>query len=537
MTFRSRLAIAIAVAAAIPLTALSLGVRRELTRRLEDQAARRVQALASVAEQTLEAETGVVRRRLGGAAGQLGHDNRFRIALRGDPGARAWLLDWAGAAMDAGGLDVLMVTDSAGRILSSGHFRNEYDRLDPDLPRAVTAARGRPMLAAVRTPDGPVTILVGIDSVRVAGLVFRLVGGTAFDSARAARLSLDDVRVGLDSAGPGVAVARITLPWYDGTVSGARSLVISRDTEPLAALRRSVGTWFLVAMVLSLVLATGLAIVLSARIARPLTRLADTASRLDLDQLDLEFGLAREDEIGTLSRFLDGMTRRIRESLGRLREAERRAATGDIARQVNHDIKNGLIPIRNVLRHLGEVAQREPQQLPAVFAERRATLESGVQYLEDLARSYARLVPAAGSVSTDLNAIVRELAAHAPGRIELGLDEALRHVRAEPVPIRRIAENLITNALEALDDEEGGVTISTGPGQDGRVRLTITDRGRGMTAAELERAFEDFYTTKPGGTGLGLPVVRRLVDELGGTVRVETAPGQGSTVTVEVPAA
>jgi signal transduction histidine kinase len=58
-----------------------------------------------------------------------------------------------------------------------------------------------------------------------------------------------------------------------------------------------------------------------------------------------------------------------------------------------------------------------------------------------------------------------------------------------------------------------------------------------MTRAELERAFDDFYTTKPDGTGLGLSIVRRLVQDLGGTLRVETEPGSGSTFTVELPGA
>ena len=63
------------------------------------------------------------------------------------------------------------------------------------------------------------------------------------------------------------------------------------------------------------------------------------------------------------------------------------------ARQVNHDIKNGLIPIRNVVQHLAQVQEQQPEQLPAVFGERRATLESSIGYLDTLARNYARLTP------------------------------------------------------------------------------------------------------------------------------------------------
>ena len=78
------------------------------------------------------------------------------------------------------------------------------------------------------------------------------------------------------------------------------------------------------------------------------------------------------------------------------------------------------------------------------------------------------------------------------------------------------------------------MAVSTAPAGAG-VRLTVQDSGPGMSPDELERAFRDFYTTKPDGTGLGLSVVRRLVADLGGALRVETEPGRGSRFIVEIP--
>jgi two-component system sensor histidine kinase HydH len=68
------------------------------------------------------------------------------------------------------------------------------------------------------------------------------------------------------------------------------------------------------------------------------------------------------------------------------------------------------------------------------------------------------------------------------------------------------------------------------------VRITVSDTGRGMSKEELERAFDDFYTTKTGGTGLGLTVVRRLVGDLGGALRVHTEPGAGTRFEIDLPA-
>jgi signal transduction histidine kinase len=127
-------------------------------------------------------------------------------------------------------------------------------------------------------------------------------------------------------------------------------------------------------------------------------------------------------------------------------------------------------------------------------------------------------------------------------KLEVALDERLPPVRGDSLMLRRILENLIGNAVESLAGKPGGtVTITTEQVglQDGsgRVRISVTDTGRGMSREELNRAFDDFYTTKPGGTGLGLSIVRRLILDLDGTLRVETEPGTGTRFVIELPTA
>ncbi|HET7631013.1 MAG TPA: ATP-binding protein, partial [Gemmatimonadaceae bacterium] len=135
----------------------------------------------------------------------------------------------------------------------------------------------------------------------------------------------------------------------------------------------------------------------------------------------------------------------------------------------------------------------------------------------------------------------REVAASTPGAsIQLQLPDSLPPVRADAVVLRRILENLASNAVDALAGTTGSIVMGAEPlgdGVDGRVRITVADTGRGMTRQQLDRVFDDFYTTKTAGTGLGLSVVRRLVADLGGSVKVETAPGQGSTFMLEIPIA
>ena len=520
-----------------------------MTRRLDQQADQRVAALVGVVRADLAADIRDTRTRLRVLASQLESDNRFRLAAEPSPAAdRRWLLDWAAEAMRGAGFSLLQVQDSAGRILSSGHFRNDFDRVDPGFPRTVAVARETGAVARVRLPNGVLQVLAEVDSFAVGGRRFTLVGGRATDSLRLGGLPPGgeigvELAIGDSAAHP--AVAAIELPFIDqtgGEVVGAARVVVTRDLEPIRALRRSVDGWLAVALGVTLALALGLAAWLANVIARPIAELAEKTSRLDLDRLDQEFATGRDDEIGALALLLDSMTARLRSGAARLRATERRAAVGDLARQINHDIKNGLTPIRHVVRHLTEVAERDPSGLAAIYAERRPTLESSVEYLDGLARNYATLSPSLDRSASDPNVILREIAranGASNATIELTLAESIGPARVEALVLRRILENLVGNAVDALEGRPGRIVLasaSVGEGDARRIRLTVADSGRGMHPEELERAFDDFYTTKAAGTGLGLSVVRRLVGDLGGALKVETAPGQGSTFIVEIPA-
>jgi signal transduction histidine kinase len=556
VSFRLRLFLGFLLGMLLPLAVLAVGVRREMTRQVTAQYERRLGSLSGVVQSDLAAESARLGRVVSSVARELEESNRFRLAvIQHDAAERAWLLDYAGGAMQMGGLGMLLVQDSAGRILSSGHFRNEFDRLAPDLPRAVAAAGVQPVLVRARTAEGAMLVVARLDSFRVAGERFTVTGGRQPDPRTLARFSRDsDLAVALVTPGDTIGelrsggrerlLGRFAVPYIDASgeriLTDSARLLISEPVGPLDELRRRTDRWFVAAFAVALLLGLVLAAWLAAQIGRPLTALAEKTAALDLDRLDQEFGTDRADEIGALSRLLDAMSTRLRGSAVRLREAERRATVGDVARQVNHDIKNGLAPIRHVLRHLSEVARDEPGKLPAVFAERRGTLESSVEYLETLARNYARLTPAMDRAPCDVNATVREVLAGAATRgadVRLELAPSLPPVRVDTVVLRRILENLVGNAVDSLDGASGTVTVSTAetaPG--GAIRVTVADTGRGMTREELDHAFDDFFTTKAGGTGLGLSVVRRLVADLSGTLRVQTEPGAGSRFIVELPA-
>lgn len=545
MNYRARLTVAFLAIAALPLLVLGFGIRRELTTRLDAEAARRVTAAASAVDGRLTEIVAASRRRLEFLAAELADDNRFRIAIaNATSGERRWLIDWAPAAMLPGGFAVLQVQDSTGRVLSSGQFRNDFDRVAPLVP-SPTDGKQHGTIVDARTPAGSIRALVASHAFTVRGERFVVTGGPALDSADVAALSPGAVALMTTSGTPAPdgATAGVTVPWIDDAAGGTGTAIIHLvpDDAPVRAFGRDVTRWLLLTLGGTLLVALAVATLLGRVVSAPIAELAGRTARLDLDKLDQRFATGRDDELGALERTLDALTARLGTSVARLREAERAAATGDLARQVNHDVKNGLAPIRNVLRHLAQVAEREPATLASVFAERRGTLDASVEYLDQLARNYARLSPSSGNGRTDPRPVVLAVAQMVTAAtVDVRLPDELPHVRGDAVVLHRILENIVSNAAEALEGKPGTITIGAEPvgnGAEQRVRFTVADTGRGMTKQELDRAFDDFHTTKPTGTGLGLSVVRRLLTDVGGSVRAETAPGEGSTFIIDIPVA
>ena len=124
--------------------------------------------------------------------------------------------------------------------------------------------------------------------------------------------------------------------------------------------------------------------------------------------------------------------------------------------------------------------------------------------------------------------------------IEKKLLEGLPDVLVDPMQIRQAVLNVLLNAIEAMS-EGGTLTIETAGAEpvDGppTVTLNVTDTGQGMSAEEVGKLFEPFYTTKPRGTGLGMTVVSRVVEQNGGMIGVRSAPGEGTTFSLVLPVA
>ena len=561
MSLRTRLLLAFAAVVLIPIALLAFGLRQDTYQRLSAEYQHRVDSVVDTIREDLARESTAIDERLTSLVRALLMDNRFRLAaVAGVESERNYLLDYAGTAMRLTGLSMLQIQDGDGRILSSGHFRNEHGRVESGLASSLQQTRGAAFVKT-RGPEREFLALARAESFEISGQTFSLVGGVVIEQAWLERLARDRaIAVSLSYPGGALstatnppvtiddsAVGHLQLPVIHNRTGAAfeiapGQLTVTQSLTPLRMLLRRADAWFLFTATGASIIALLLAVWVSSRISRPLAALADKTAVLDLDRLDVEFD-AGTDEVGRLSRLLGDLAARLRAGTVRIREAERRATVGDLARQVNHDIKNGLIPLRNVVRHLTQVERDEPGALAAVFAERRQTIDSSVAYLETLAVSYQRLSPPLDRRDCDLNALITDVTRAAQGHEHVALQTdlaTLPRVVGDPVAFRRILENLLANAVDSLQSRPGQITISTRVNErDGdfpTVRVAVADSGRGMSPDETRRIFDDFYTTKENGTGLGLSIVRRLVMDLHGTINVESVPGQGTRFIIDIPA-
>ncbi len=207
--------------------------------------------------------------------------------------------------------------------------------------------------------------------------------------------------------------------------------------------------------------------------------------------------------------------------------AQRAQAWGEVARRLAHEIKNPLTPIQLSAERLEmKLAQKLEGAELAVLTKSVKTIVDQVDAMKRLVnefRDYARL-PAAQLQAVDLNALVTDIvalydAAEVPVVLELevGCPAAL----ADPQQVRQVVHNLVQNAQDATPAGAGAVILRTRLADNGRwVRLLVLDHGPGFAESILKRAFEPYVTSKAKGTGLGLAVVKKIMDEHGGRVDI-----------------
>lgn len=560
MSFRARIVIAALIVAWIPVLVLGLLMRSVGAKRLADANDLRMRQRGDALAAAWEGDVRDLEDRLASLARLLAEDNAVRVALRS---GRSHALDEALVRFaSAGGVGVTCVLDASGTILAASHFPGDAGRRDPVLA-ALAEVTGGPVVGVVSLPRSDVTAVLRARPVDVGGVGVVAVVGTALVDLEAVPAG-GDVWLLARREGDGGGAERV-VPGPDGTVPGRGEIEGRRriggvgwlgwddQTEfadvglymawrdpVLAAMVRDWDRVLLLSLAGSALLALLLGAVLAPRLSGPVERLAETARRVHLGRLDATFGRGGGRELDRLSHFLDGMLKRIREEVARVRDAEKRATVGELARQVNHDVRNGLVPIRNVLDHLGQAHRSGPGDLSETFEARSRTLVESLDYLGDLADQYRAVAVHGRRDRAELAGVAHAVVASytdvpAGVRIVESLGAKEAWVEMDAVSLRRVVENLVTNAVAAVEGEGGEVAVSLeemdGDGPPA-YRLTVADDGPGIPTELRARVFEPFFTSRREGTGLGLAIARRLVTDVGGGIVLESEQGRGTCVHV-----
>jgi signal transduction histidine kinase len=241
-------------------------------------------------------------------------------------------------------------------------------------------------------------------------------------------------------------------------------------------------------------------------------------------------------EFEALRRRMRAMAAALEQSRMRALEAERLAALRETARQVAHELKNPLTPIRFAVARL-------KREAPAALAETVEVLEVETERLDRMARSFSQFgrLPEGPRAPVDVGELLRySVRATVPPQVDarVHVDEGLPMVEGQYDALARAVSNVLINAVEACEERGGSVSVdvkrTTLDGRDA-VEVAVSDTGRGIPAERLGRIWEPYVTHKPGGTGLGLAIARQTVLAHDGAVTADSTPGVGTRVRLVLP--
>lgn len=485
-------------------------------------------------------------------------------------------------------LDFLDLIAPDGAIISSAHWPARFG-----YKQRWFLDRGSPLpeqsfLKHIETPQGSVLAMICFRTVHVHNLSFYLIGGRKLDAVVQSLSPPEGLRVAIFSVpeqgsgeliGPGKesfdpsrltpliqkvldkhsedsatvdlgpALGReeiihaIPLPGYTDRVPAV--LLVGNSLEQELLLEKRIRNISLMIAGVGVFIGVVVSGIVTARFSRPIKTLAQAATEIGHGNWDVRVETSGKDEIGKLAVAFNQMTEELMGQRERLVQSERVAAWRELARRLAHELKNPLFPLQITVENLLRARQNTPQEFDEVFQESTATLLAEIANLKTIIGRFSDFskMPAPQLQAVDLNELVRGVAQlfqgqlnREPGRIQPRLQLGDVHqVSADPVLLRRVIENLVLNAIDAMP-QGGTLTFRTMTSSDNRFALfELADTGAGLTAEECERLFTPYYTTKQHGTGLGLAIAQSVISDHHGRITVSSIKDQGTTFHVELP--
>ncbi|MDR1302412.1 MAG: HAMP domain-containing protein [Treponema sp.] len=289
-----------------------------------------------------------------------------------------------------------------------------------------------------------------------------------------------------------------------------------------------------------------IAISFTRQVTQPIVELTEGTRRVASGDFSSPILLRRKDELGELVSSFNRMVRDLKQSQASLVKAEKVSIWQSMAEQLAHEIKNPLTPIKLSAERVLRRWRNDPARVGEILEHSMLAIVQEVEGLSSLLTEFRTLArPLEPSrIASPLQQIVEETLA--PYRTSYpGLRFNSTHiagdilVKIDPRRLVQVLTNLITNGIDAMDSE-GTIVIQTDlvkKGESRYCRLSIMDTGQGMSKEEGSQIFTPYFTTKTSGTGLGLPIVERILHDHGGSIWFNSAVGIGTTFFVDLPIA
>lgn len=458
---------------------------------------------------------------------------------------RRALSDWALTESAARGLDEILVLDADDRVISSARWLDGIGEVHPQAGALRACLPGTPLVWRSPDPAHPREDpwMVGIAQGRSFGTEHAFVViGTQLEGEALQLLRVDLELEALHLGPPRTGRGEREFAWPAGWIplAGAR---LSWDPGPAPAVRALEGLrpWLAGAALCAVVVVLLGAPWVAAGLGRPLLQMAEAVSAIGRGVRHPELPRSGPREIGVLRDALLQLTRDLDAAELRIRQAERQAAWREIARRIAHEIRNSLSPLALAVDNVETAVARDDPRARDAVQTSLVTARDQLQSLQRLVSefsSFARqpqLNIAPFAVGDLVESCASTLRASRPDiDLRVQAHDAPDTVHGDSEQLRRGVHNLLKNAAEAAPDG----AIELGVGRDPRSDtwwIEVSDRGEGLPALVASRLGDPYLTTKSEGTGLGLPIVMRIVEAHGGRFSIGPRAGGGTTARMILP--
>ncbi len=295
-------------------------------------------------------------------------------------------------------------------------------------------------------------------------------------------------------------------------------------------------------MVVLILLTIVLAVIISDKITNPLRAIQERIGRFRLGQEYEHIVYKERDEIGSLVDAYNRMIDELAKNVELLARSERESAWREMAKQVAHEIKNPLTPMKLSVQQLQRAHREGKENFDEMFERLTATLIEQIDRLSYIASAFSNFarLPKMRSKPVDLVKVLQDVVylfrTDHEGVVRLEVPQESMWVLADKELLESVFSNLVKNALQALDGvPEGRVEVSLERNDEaGKVRIYVRDNGSGIPPEIAGKLFEPNFTTKSSGMGMGLAIVKKIVEDAGGRVWFEPNEEGGTTFIVEL---